>query len=70
MESFTITEMSYASVTILGAIGGILMVIWKSRCSTINCCYGMIRCDREVLKDLEVRRRDIPSPVSMDDLNV
>ena len=49
MEPFTITELSYAIIAISGAISGILMVIWKSRCSKIECGYGCISCDREPL---------------------
>ena len=49
MESFTITELSYAIIAISGAISGVLMVIWKSRCSKIDCGYGFIKCEREPL---------------------
>ena len=50
MEPFTITELSYAIIAISGAISGVLMVVWKSRCSKIDCGYGCISCDREPLK--------------------
>ena len=30
------------------AIGSTLLVIFKSRCSTISFCFGLWRCDREV----------------------
>ena len=56
MENFTITELSYAIIAISGAISGVLMVIWKSRCSKIECGYGCARCDREVPPP-ELRRR-------------
>ena len=49
MEQFTITELAYAIIAISGAISGVLMVIWKSRCSKIECGYGCISCDREPL---------------------
>jgi hypothetical protein len=51
MEAFTITELSYAVIAISGAVSGVLLVVWKSRCKTINCCWGGARCDREVLKE-------------------
>lgn len=51
MEAFTITEFSYAVIAISGAVSGVLLVVWKSRCKTINCCWGGARCDREVLKE-------------------
>ena len=32
LQSFTIDQMAGASALILGSVGGLLMVIWKSRC--------------------------------------
>ena len=49
MEPFTITELSYAIIAISGAISGVLLVVWKSRCTTIECGYGCMKCDRNVL---------------------
>ena len=49
MEPFTITELSYAIIAISGAISGVLMAVWKSRCSKINCGYGCVKCDRDPL---------------------
>jgi len=51
METFTITELSYAIIAIAGAISGMLMVVWKSRCTTIECGYGCMKCDRNVLME-------------------
>jgi hypothetical protein len=62
MEKFTITEMSYAIIAICGAISGVLMVVWKSRCRKIDCCWGGARCDREPLHDETVYRRTDFSP--------
>ena len=51
MEPFTITELSYAIIAISGAISGVLLVVWKSRCSKIECGYGCVKCDRNVLME-------------------
>ena len=48
MEEFTITELSYAVIAIMGGLSGLLLVIWKSRCKTINLCWGGVDCQREV----------------------
>ena len=48
MEPYTISELSYSILTISGAISALLLVVWKSRCKTINCGYGCIQCDRIV----------------------
>jgi len=73
MEEFTITELSYATISILGAFGGILLVVWKSRCKTLECGWGCVKCDRIV--DLEKAKPTKPkpryaSPVEMDEFNV
>ena len=48
MEPYTVSELSYSLLTICGAISGVLLVCWKSRCKTINCGWGCIQCDRLV----------------------
>lgn len=35
------------------AIGSTLLVIFKSRCKTINFCWGLIGCNREVMSESE-----------------
>ncbi len=62
MEAFTITELSYAIIAVCGALSGVLMVVWKSRCKTINCCWGGARCDREVLKE-EAYKPNAPNAI-------
>jgi|TARA_R110000824_G_scaffold154124_1_gene326055 hypothetical protein len=46
MEDFTIDQFAGSMALILGSIGGLLMIIWKSRCACkVNCC-GLFRCER------------------------
>ena len=46
MENFTIDQFAGSMALILGSIGGLLMIIWKSRCACkVNCC-GLFRCER------------------------
>ena len=46
MEDFTIDQFAGSTALILGSIGGLLMIIWKSRCACrINLCY-LFRCER------------------------
>jgi hypothetical protein len=67
MEQFTITELSYAMIAILGAFSGLLMVIWRSRCRTINICFGACKCDREVLEetDYEMTTPTVSEPTTI-----
>ncbi len=47
MEDFTIDQFAGSMALILGSIGGLLMIIWKSRCKcSMNCCY-LFQCSRE-----------------------
>jgi len=47
MEDFTIDQFAGSMALILGSIGGLLMIIWKSRCECdINLCY-FCRCHRK-----------------------
>jgi len=51
MEDFTIDQFAGATALILGSVGGLLMIIWKSRCACrcrIGCsdkCY-LFDCER------------------------
>ena len=44
MEEFSIEQLSYSIVLILGALGGLLHIVQRSRCSKISCCGAS--CDR------------------------
>lgn len=49
------------SVSILGAVGGLLTVIFKSKCKTIDCCC--IKCVRDVdaiIKEEQVMKGVLP----------
>jgi len=61
MERFTITELSFSAMTIMGGLGALLMVVWKSRCSKIQCCYGGFQCEREPIKDETIYKKNIES---------
>tara|TARA_R100001015_G_C4634936_1_gene202767 strand:+ start:6604 stop:6861 length:258 start_codon:yes stop_codon:yes gene_type:complete len=47
------TPNDYSNIITIGAaaIGSTLLVIFKSRCKTINLCCGLIGCNREVMSD-------------------
>jgi hypothetical protein len=47
LQNFTIDQLAGSIALILGSLGGLLLIIWKSRCKKINCCY-ICRCEREV----------------------
>ena len=59
MEEYTITELSYAIIAVMGGLSGLLLVIWKSRCKTINLCWGGVNCERLVeAHDIELNQSE------------
>ena len=57
LENFTIDQFAGASALVIGSLGGLLMIIWKSRCREIKCkiCCGLWshNCIREIMSDEE-----------------
>ena len=46
LQNFTIDQFAGALALTLGSVGGLLMIIWKSRCMCkMNCCY-LFQCER------------------------
>ena len=47
LQDFTIDQFAGSAALILGSVGGLLMIIWKSRCMCkMNCCY-LFQCERQ-----------------------
>ena len=58
LQSFNINEFAGASGLILGALGGLLAVIFKSRCHCkMNLCF-LCQCERKPPPDKEVDSSD------------
>ena len=48
LDDFSLDQVAGASALIVSSVGGLLLIIFKSRCKTISCCWGMWNCVREV----------------------
>ena len=48
LDDFSLDQVAGASALIVSSVGGLLLIIFKSRCRTISCCWGMWSCVREV----------------------
>jgi len=46
MADFTMEELMLFIIGVSGALGGLLAIVFKSRCETIDCCC--IKCKRKV----------------------
>ena len=51
LDDFSLDQMAGASALIISSIGGLLLIIFKSKCKTISCCWGMWNCVRDVNAD-------------------
>jgi len=66
LQEFNINELAGATGLMLGALGGLLAVIWKSRCHCkMNLCY-ICQCERKPPPEKHVDSSDeesiIPAP--------
>ena len=52
-EGYIWNANDYSNIITIGAsaLASVLLVIFKSRCKTINLCCGLLSCNREVRDD-------------------
>ena len=70
LQNFTIDQFAGALALTLGSVGGLLMIIWKSRCMCkMNCCY-LFQCERrppvETSNDSDTDERLVPGSKAKD----
>lgn len=58
LGDFTLDQVSGATALLLGSIGGLLLIIFKSRCETISCCWGLWQCKRQLIEEDEDEDKD------------
>ena len=51
MDPFSLTELASFVTIVVGALGALLAVAFRSKCDEINCCWGGIKCHRVVVAD-------------------
>lgn len=61
MEDFTIEQLGLFITLILGGVGGLMAVCYKSRCKSIKCCGCVI--DRYLSDEVKKAQALIPEPV-------
>lgn len=72
MENFKITELAIFITAIMSSLGGLCMVIQKSKCKNINLCWGLMNCVRDekaIEMDIENQKKNssprVAPPVPM-----
>lgn len=48
LDDFSLDQMAGAAALVISSLGGLLLIVFKSRCKTINCCWGLWSCVREL----------------------
>tara|TARA_R110000744_G_scaffold124752_1_gene230387 strand:+ start:10 stop:321 length:312 start_codon:yes stop_codon:yes gene_type:complete len=65
LQNFTIDQFAGALALTLGSVGGLLMIIWKSRCMCkMNCCY-LFQCERRPPQENEKDSDEEPTAVEV-----
>ena len=55
LADYNINEVAGALSLAIGSLGGLCLILFKSRCKTISICYGLWKCNREVLDEDETK---------------
>ena len=51
LANYTIDQVAGALALTLGSIGGLCLILFKSRCETISICWGAWACHRKVAEE-------------------
>ena len=62
LANFTIDQVAGALALTLGSIGGLCLIIFKSRCETISLCWGLWICNRKVEEEKVKEEVLVPDP--------
>ena len=52
LANYTIDQMAGALALTLGSVGGLCLILFKSRCERISVCWGLWSCNRKVSDDV------------------
>tara|TARA_R110002020_G_scaffold153222_2_gene332586 strand:+ start:424 stop:687 length:264 start_codon:yes stop_codon:yes gene_type:complete len=53
LDDFSLDQVAGASALVISSIGGLFLILFKSRCRRISCFFGLLACDRVVQSDDE-----------------
>ena len=58
LANYTIDQVAGALALTLGSLGGLCLILFKSRCSTISICWGLWSCNRKVMTEEELEKAE------------
>ena len=63
LQDYSIDQVAGGIVVMMGSLGALLHVLFSSRCTDINCCWGLWHCQRQVQdKPPEPKKEPEPEP--------
>ena len=60
LANYTIDQVAGALALTLGSVGGLCLILFKSRCQRISICWGVWSCDRKVAEEDQEEVKDKP----------
>jgi len=58
LANYTIDQVAGALALTLGSLGGLCLILFKSRCSSITICWGLWSCNRKVMTEEELEKAE------------
>jgi len=66
LGDFTIDQLGGTLALVLGSVGGLCLILFKSRCERISICWGLWSCNRKVQDDTsedDEKKKDIEEAI-------
>ena len=63
LGDFTIDQLGGTLALILGSVGGLCLILFKSRCERISICWGLWSCVRKVTEEEDDKKKDVEEPI-------
>ena len=66
LGDFTIDQLGGTLALVLGSLGGLCLILFKSRCERISICWGLWSCNRKVQDDTsedDEKKKDVEEPI-------
>ena len=62
LADYNINEIAGSIALILGSVGGLCLIMFKSRCENVSLFWGCYSCQRKVIEEEEPEPEPEPAP--------
>ena len=70
LANYTIDQVAGALALTLGSLGGLCLILFKSRCSSITICWGLWSCNRKVMTEEELEKAEKDKKANEENKNI